>query len=524
MQLKFRHILITAIFVLGIVLAGTTTFNSDLLGAGSGTVNKLDVWKILSGNIVPRNDTYGIKIPYLASPDYCLTTDATGLVSTTTCAAAGGMTALPHTQIYVGNSSNVATATSSLTVLDNGYVGIGSTTPSTKLVVDGVITATGGNSTEWNVAYSWGDHALAGYSTVSQLTDLSDVSNANASEGRILIGDGLGTFASQAVSGDATLATNGALSVVKTGDWTGTLDSYEASALLDSKWVDAGTSLYPKGGESVSGAFFTATSTTASTFPYASTTAITVGTLYINGFPVTHTGSHSITLTTTGNTSVTLPTSGTIANTTSAMTGTFDGNNFAGGAIGTGQLLYGASAGSIQELSIGASSTVLTTAGTTPKWGSMYFSMISGLLNLATQVTGTLPASNIQDAYLLNNGDTGTGTYNFSGATVKQHTYPAFTYASSTAISQAEQVPIGTARNAQVFNTVQCYTDTGTLNVFISDGTNDTNSFTASTTAGTITFTSNNSFTSGEKRYVEFDTPASSPTTLSCSFDITVNN
>ena len=44
-----------------------------------------------------------------------------------------------------------------------GSVGIGNTSPSTKLDVSGVITATGGNSTNWNTAYGWGNHASASY-------------------------------------------------------------------------------------------------------------------------------------------------------------------------------------------------------------------------------------------------------------------------------------------------------------------------------------------------------------------------
>ncbi|MFN7015289.1 MAG: hypothetical protein ACK4ON_13570, partial [Bacteroidia bacterium] len=50
-------------------------------------------------------------------------------------------------------------------------VGIGTSTPTTALQVVGVITATGGNSTNWNTAFGWGNHATAGYTTQSGLTN-----------------------------------------------------------------------------------------------------------------------------------------------------------------------------------------------------------------------------------------------------------------------------------------------------------------------------------------------------------------
>lgn len=44
-----------------------------------------------------------------------------------------------------------------------GNVGIGNSAPAAKLDVTGVIKATGGSSTDWNSAFAWGDHSLAGY-------------------------------------------------------------------------------------------------------------------------------------------------------------------------------------------------------------------------------------------------------------------------------------------------------------------------------------------------------------------------
>jgi len=95
--------------------------------------------------------------------------------------------------------------------------------------------------------------------------------------------------------------------------------------------------------------------------------------------------------------------------------------------------------------------------------------------------------------------------------------YPAFTYASSTAMVGTTTLPLGVAMVGETWNSVSCFTDVGTIWVAFDDGTNITNYFQASTTVGVVTLSTNNAFASSEKRYVKFGNPASSPTKLSCT-------
>jgi TolA-binding protein len=75
--------------------------------------------------------------------------------------------------------ANVETET---LTLKGGNIGVGSTSPSTKLDVNGVITATSGTSTNWNTAYGWGDHSGEGY-----LTTVDVSSNTNLGTSGLLL-------------------------------------------------------------------------------------------------------------------------------------------------------------------------------------------------------------------------------------------------------------------------------------------------------------------------------------------------
>jgi hypothetical protein len=67
-----------------------------------------------------------------------------------------------------------------ITIKDDN-VGIGTTSPDTKLDVDGVISAEGGNSDQWNTAYGWGDHSTEGY--LMNYTETDPVYGVSAASG-----------------------------------------------------------------------------------------------------------------------------------------------------------------------------------------------------------------------------------------------------------------------------------------------------------------------------------------------------
>jgi hypothetical protein len=72
---------------------------------------------------------------------------------------------LPVIEAFADNSITMGQYGQNVFKISGTNVGIGIASPTTPLHVNGIITATEGNSTNWNTSYSWGNHASAGYLT-----------------------------------------------------------------------------------------------------------------------------------------------------------------------------------------------------------------------------------------------------------------------------------------------------------------------------------------------------------------------
>jgi len=137
--------------------------NSLIYDAGSnvgiGTTSPTSTFEV--------QNSYGVVARFvgesaMASSDtYVGIRDLTGGVDWYLCADQGG-----NFSINQGGGANRISINHTT---GNISMGMGSTAD--KLAVNGVISATGGNSTQWNSAYGWGDHASAGYLTSYTETD-----------------------------------------------------------------------------------------------------------------------------------------------------------------------------------------------------------------------------------------------------------------------------------------------------------------------------------------------------------------
>ena len=199
----------------------------------------------------------------------------------------------------------------------------------------------------------------------------------------------------------------------------------------------------------------------------------------------------------------------------------------AGLTISAGSLVTGTGADAFSVLSAGTNGYVLAMSDSVPSWTATTSIPVAG------DVTGTLSATVVgNDSHdhtsttisgIDISADTNlavTAPVTLTGDTLSLGNvtmYPAFVYATSSAWTGTTTIPLAPAYVAETWNGVKCFTDAGTLNVVFSDGTNLMNLLNASTTVGTFTLSTNNTFTASEKRYVDIGTPASSPTKISCT-------
>lgn len=115
----------------------------------------------------------------------------------------------------------------------------------TDLEVDGTVTATSGNSTNWNTAYGWGDHAglYDNYSSFNLKTNGTQRTTVS-SGGTVDITAGSNVSVSYSAGGVVTLASTNTTYSAGTGlDLTGTVFSVE-SDLRDVSYIGKDSNNY----------------------------------------------------------------------------------------------------------------------------------------------------------------------------------------------------------------------------------------------------------------------------------------
>lgn len=190
-----------------------------------------------------------------------------------------------------------------------------------------------------------------------------------------------------------------------------------------------------------------------------------------------------------------------------------------------------------------ASTTALTVSGTA-YFGSAFGSSFnsSGVLTLASALglasggtnaasyttsgaalyyTGTALAtapltSKITFTYASTTALSASGSLYTASKLVSPFQYPSFSYATST-WTGTTTLQLGEAGVAETWASVVCKTDVGTLNVQFYSGASAMNMFNASTTQGTVTLSTNNTFAAGVDRSVDIGTPATAPKVITCT-------
>lgn len=156
-----KQILISiGLFIAGLggysVMLGSATLVLPAQG-GTGLATKPTAGQLLVGN---ASGTYSLAasttLPYVATevdPVWTAASSSYGLKS--------------NTNVWTGSNSFTQT-------LNGAAATFSGNVTTTGLVSNGTVSATGGNSTNWNTAYGWGNHASAGYLTASGAANLTN--------------------------------------------------------------------------------------------------------------------------------------------------------------------------------------------------------------------------------------------------------------------------------------------------------------------------------------------------------------
>lgn len=186
--------------------------------------------------------------------------------------------------------------------------------------------------------------------------------------------------------------------------------------------------------------------------------------------------------------------------------------------------------------------------------------LVNGALRVVDLIcTDCLNATEIEDIFLFNSGDVGTGAYDFGGATdfeipnsanptvnasgeiaidttaastslrfydgtAERYLYETkprtFYYATTTSVAGTTTMRIAGNEHQPTYTSLGCTSEGGTFNVQIGDGSASSTMHTSSTgnTTSFTTQSSNNSFSMGEVLYISFGTPsATTIKSLSCT-------
>jgi hypothetical protein len=173
-----------------------------------------------------------------------------------------------------------------------------------------------------------------------------------------------------------------------------------------------------------------------------------------------------------------------------------------------GKVLVGTAAGVYQ---LQATSTLGITAAAAGSAGQVQYNSGGGLAAVSTTSIST-------SAGLTSTGTLGSQVGG-TAVTLKQIENRSFTYATSTAWTGTTTIPLGVGYG-EVWNSIKCFTNVGTLNVDFYHASTHFNFFNASTTIGTVGQTGTD--TSGDTVKVDIGTPATAPTSISCTVNDTI--